>query len=313
MKRYRIFRSDFDFRANILNQTTEGFSKEEKALLQKQKDKIKKEIINEFGRTGGEDKIKRFKERGEKPFSIITYHNFLLDQIRNSYVQGAFYPALTSACTLGERILNHLILDLREEFKEIKPQKENSHPCSDCKNYDLLKQKGLIKVELDIYTCKSCSNWKLMIETLSNWSVINPYVKGLFDDLQKKRHKSIHFNAKLTANLEKESLKAIEILQNIIKMQFSAFFDSEYFINVKGEAYLKKELEDKPFFKKYYIPNCKLVTPFYTVKTVMSKDILYFIIQDIEIEDKEISDGEFSKRREEFIKSGTVPKPLLNL
>lgn len=297
MKRYRICRFDFDFRANILNQTIEG-QKEEKASLQKLTDEIKKQIINEFGIIDCKDKIKRFKEIGEKPFSIISYHNFLLDEIRKSYVQGAFYPALTSVCTLGERILNHLILDLRDEFKENEPQKEDSHPCIDCKNYDSLKQKGLIKAELDIYTCKSCSNWKLMIGTLSKWSVINPEVKELFDRLEKKRHKSIHFNARLISKLKEESLKAIKILQDIIKKQFPAFFDSEYFIIAPGEAYLKKESEDKPFFKKYYIPNCKLVTPFHTVKQV----IPHFIIQDVnEIEDKEISDEEFSKMREEFI------------
>ncbi|MDD5192924.1 MAG: hypothetical protein PHH54_02995 [Candidatus Nanoarchaeia archaeon] len=296
MKRYRICGFDFDARANILNQSTEGWSEEAKANFQKQTQQIEQEIINEFGITDKIAKIKRFKEMGAKPLSIIAYHNFLLNQIRSAYIQGGFYPALTGACALGERILNHLILDLRDLYNKGEG-KLGEHPCKDCDKLKELKLKGLVKPEFDIFTCKSCSNWDLMINNLIKWEVINSDIKSLFKKLSKKRHKSLHFNTDTINNLENESLESIKLLQEIIQKLFPAF-GSSYFIPAKGEAYLKKELESKPFFKKYYIPNSKLVSPFHEVKLVTPN----FIIEDTKAdEDKEITDEEFIRLREEFL------------
>jgi len=304
MKRYRICAFDFDARANLLNQSTEGWSEEAKANFQKQTKQIEEGIINEFGIIDSASKIKRFKEMGAKPFSIITYHNFLLNQIREAYLQGSFYPALTGACALGERILNHLILDLRGDYSD-KSEESEEHPCKDCKEFSALKQRGFIKLEFDIFTCKSCSNWNLMINNLIKWDVFNSEIENLFKELLKKRHKSLHFNEGTINNLEKESLESVKILQEIIQKLFPAF-GSSYFIPAKGEAYLKKELEDKPFFKKYYLTNSRLVSPFHNVTDVGPPS---FVIEDVEkIEDKEISDEEFIKLREEFLEKKNKSK-----
>ncbi|MEE9525420.1 MAG: hypothetical protein V3V78_02320 [Candidatus Woesearchaeota archaeon] len=303
MKRYRIANFDFDVRANFLTRSTNGWSQKAKDDFAKQVIQIKAGIIQEYGVLLGNEKIKRFIELGIKPFSILAYHNSLLDQIRKAYIQGAFYPALTSSCTLGERILNHLILDLRNEYDDFK-EKPDKHPCSDCKEFKDLRNKGLVKVEYDIYSCKDCSNWKLMINELSKWGVFNDEVKQTFKKLSKKRHKSIHFNEKTITKLKQESLETIKLLQKIIQKLFPAF-GSEYFIPAKGEAFLKKELESKPFFKKYYIPNSKLVSPYHKVRSVKPN----FIIDDIQLKDyKEISDKEFIKLREDFQKKGILPQ-----
>ena len=303
MKRYRVCSFDFDSRATILD-TEMKDEWEDKVKLQHRKNikQIESGIIEEFGVLNAKEKMDRFKEVGPKPFSIIAYHNLLLNQIRESYIQGAFYPALTSTCTLGERILNHLILDLRDEYKN-ESIKEENHPCKDCKEFNNLKEKGLIKTEFDIFTCKNCSNWNLMIDNLVKWNILNSDVEELFKKLAKKWHKSIHFNPNTIPNLKADSLEAIEIFQEIIKKLFPAF--GSCFIPTKGEFFLKKELESKPFIKKYYLPNCKLVSPFHEVKTV----IPHFIIEDIpSVEEKEVTDEEFIKLREEFKKNGILPK-----
>jgi hypothetical protein len=303
MKRYRISSFDFDSRANILNfEINPNWDSNIKEQHIKNKQSVANQILQEYGIINGKNKINRLIELGSKPFSIIAYHNSLLEQIRRAYIQGAFYPGLTSSCTLGERILNHLILDLRDKYVSFKTE-IGKHPCNDCKKFQDLKIKGLIKVEFDIYSCNNCSNWNLMIKELVKWDVFNTEVENLFKKLTKKRHKSIHFNEKTISNLKDESLEAIKLLQEIIQKLFPAF-GSEYFIPAKGEAFLKKELESKPFFKKYYIPNSKLVTPYHRVKSVMPN----FVIEDIILENKEISDEEFIKLREKFQKQGTSSK-----
>jgi len=295
MKRYRICCFDFDGRANLLNRY---WSPEAKKNIGKQIQQVQQSIINEYGQINAKEKIERFKEMGVRPFSIISYHNILLEQIRKSYVQGGFYASLVGACTLGERILNHLILDLRDYYKNDSKKQWETHPCKDCNKFRELLQKGLIRTYFDIFTCKSCSNWNLMISNLVQWGIISLEVELLFKELSNIRHKSIHFNEKTVMKLKEGSLESIKKLQDIIQKLFPAF-GSDYFIPAKGEAYLKKELESKPFFKKYYLPNSQLVTPFHKVKQVMPR----FIIEDIStVEDKDISDEKFIKLREDFLK-----------
>lgn len=305
MRRYRISCFDFDTRARLLTQPTEGWSKKAKDNFNKQVAQVKGGIIQEYGMISGNEKVSRFIELEAKPISIIAYHNSLMNQVRSSYVQGAYYPALTSTCTLGERILNHLVLDLRNDYKsEYDSEEKPKHPCEDCEEFEDIKKKGLFKPEFDIYSCKSCSNWNLMIRCLVKWGIFNSDIESNFKKLARKRHKSIHFNGNAVSNLKDDSLEAIKLLQEIIQNIFSAF-GSEYFIPAKGESFLKKELESKPFFKKYYIPNSKLVTPYHKVKSVMPD----FIIEDIELKNnKEISDDEFIRLREDFQKKGTPSK-----
>jgi hypothetical protein len=47
----------------------------------------------------------------------VAFHNVFFNQVRDSFVIGSYYPALTAACALGERILNHLVLGLRDSFR----------------------------------------------------------------------------------------------------------------------------------------------------------------------------------------------------
>jgi hypothetical protein len=61
--------------------------------------------------------VKNATDLGAKSFSLVAYHNDFHEQARRSFVAGSYYPALVAACALGERILNHLLLDLRGSFK----------------------------------------------------------------------------------------------------------------------------------------------------------------------------------------------------
>src|ERR1700677_2967191 len=118
MKRYRVFPIDFDSRAHFLTiKPTDAWSEIAKAAHEQNRQQVEREIIVEFGQENGPQKLKNFADLGAKPVSVLAYHNRFLHQARDAFVMSAYYPTLTGACSLGERILNHLVLALRDDFK----------------------------------------------------------------------------------------------------------------------------------------------------------------------------------------------------
>ncbi len=278
MKRYKLFNFDIDSRANILNmEIEETWDEKNKELLSKNKKSTEGSLISEFGAWGQESKIRNFKELGPKPISIIAFHNKFFEQIRKSFVIGSYYPALTGACALGERILNYLILSLRDNFKQTPEYKK-------------------------IYNKKSLDNWDEAIEILESWQILLPDVVSKFKDLKEIRNReAIHFNIETEDKDREIALKAIRILSDIIWGQFAFLGLQPWFIEeTKGEFYIKKNWEDKPFIKTVYIPNCCLVGPFHKVEIISNK---WKIIDDYKYENKEISDSDFIKIREDFKKA----------
>ena len=88
---------------------------------------------------------------------------------------GAYYPALTAACALGERILTYLMLNLRDDFK--------AHP-----QYKR------------VYRRESFEKWDLAIDTLEVWDVLLPEVVTSFRELRDRRNKAIHFRPEVDQN-----------------------------------------------------------------------------------------------------------------
>jgi len=262
MKRYRLLSSDIDIdsRPAILKMEIEPI----------QKEAIQQQLLQEYGVYAAETKLQNFINLDSKPLSIVAFHNKFLNQIRVSFVMGAYYPALTAACSLGERILNHLILLLRQDFIGTPEYKK-------------------------VYRKASFDNWALAIDTLEGWNVLLPNAVNHFRTLSQVRNRAIHFNPETDHNDRPLALEAISLLNLIIAEQFSAFGSQLWFIPIPGESYLKKEAEQNPFIKKVYIPQCHLVSPFHRLEWVNHR----FIVQDdIEYEDREISDEEFVELRQ---------------
>lgn len=121
MKRYRILSYDFDTRATLLSMPNKDHWEEStKEQWIKNKTIIKEGLIAEYGTVNAFKKIENFIDIGENPISVIAFHNKFLKQIISAYVVGSYYPALTSACALGERILNHLVIRLRENRNRVR-------------------------------------------------------------------------------------------------------------------------------------------------------------------------------------------------
>jgi hypothetical protein len=166
---------------------------------------------------------------------VIAYHNSFLRQVRDAFASGNYYPALTAGCALGERILNHLILDLREEFRSTPEYKW-------------------------VYRKDSFQDWELAISTLEAWQVLVPEAAAAFRELATLRHRSLHFNPETYATLRDDALAAFGALSRIVLHQFGAFGTCPWFIEgIAGTAFIKESYENNPFVRRYYLPLCPKV------------------------------------------------------
>lgn len=271
MKRYRILSFDFDSRAINLAAIPEHWEDHVKKFHQENQTKIIEGLKAQYGEYNSESKINNFIDLKEKPFSISAFHNKFLSQIRNSYVVGSYYPALTGACSLGERILNHMILLLRDYHKDSTEYRK-------------------------VYRKDSFDNWELAISTLESWKELLPDAILKFRELHQKRNYAIHFNPETDINDKSLALEAIHLIQDIVSIQFSSFGAQPWYFVVPGEIYIKKDWEDKPFVKHVILPNALLVGPKHFIEEMHPK----IIVNDrFEYEDREITDEEFYRLREQ--------------
>ncbi len=240
-RRHLSYTMDFDTRAHMFEEPGDGWSEDARRLHLENRERIKAGLAQEFGSDYLDKKIEDFVAIGFKPFSVIAYHNRFFDQARRSFVIGAHYPALVSACALGERILNHLILDLREFYKHTPQYKQ-------------------------VHRKDSFDNWRLPIDTLEAWNVLRPKAVTEFKALMALRHRSIHFNTSTYATLREDALAAIHHMREIIEEQFTAFGDRPWFIEgTKGHVFIKRDWEENPFIKIYYLPTCPFVGPHFAI------------------------------------------------
>ncbi|MCJ7515304.1 MAG: hypothetical protein MUO89_04980 [Dehalococcoidia bacterium] len=271
MKRYRVLSFDFDSRVHSLTQEIrDDWEDEVKKQHLQSKDDIEKGLVISYGLEAHEAKRQNFIELGDKSLSILAFHNRFFEQIRTAFVMGAYYPALTATCALGERILNYLILLLRDDYRHT-PE------------YKTVSRKD------------SFDNWDIAINTLESWNVLLPDVTKEFHRLKDLRHKAIHFRPGVDLNDRALALEAIRCLREIISNQFSAFGSQPWFItNIPGEIYIKKSWESNPFIQKVYLPNCRAVGPRHQIEALFPQVVVKDITQYGE---REVTDEEFSELR----------------
>ena len=251
-------------------------------------EKMKPRLACEFGADSIERKIKDFFAIGTKPISIVSYHNQFFNQTRSAFIHGSYYPALVSACALGERILNHLILDLRDFYKQ-SPQ------------YRKVCRKS------------SFDNWDVSIETLEAWCVLLPTSIMAFRKLKHLRHRSIHFNNTTYSNVREDALCAILHLREIIDQQFSAFGDRPWFFRgTRGQIFIRRDCEEIPSIKIFYLPSCALVGPYFQFSFPDGPNLSARQLHDFpDYGDGEWTDEEFAATYEKRMPEQLVPIPLI--
>jgi len=231
MKRFRICNFTLDTSRNIFNRPAVGD-------MEKIKEDIKALLISRYGDHDFDAKFARYMELEKPAISIIVEHTDLLEDICNSYVQGNLYPALTGACCLGERIFNDIIFKAMDNFK-----------LSDHYKY--------------VYGKESIINWKKAIELLSDWKIIDNETSRKYKELYKLRTESVHYQIK-EQDLAEMALKGINAVNFIINRFFgigSHRKDVLIYFEVPGELFIKKEAEQDPVVKAFYIPCSILVRP----------------------------------------------------
>ncbi len=276
MKRYRPLNYDFDTRAHILrtaiNPDWEPVVRE---TWENNRTGVIAGIAHEFGEHNLEQKLRDFSDCGDVPLSVISFHNLAFRQIRDSFVAGAYYPALTGACALGERILNHLILGLRDQFKATPEYKK-------------------------VHRKDSFDDWSTAVSVLSGWRVLRPEVTTAFDRLRELRHRSIHFDPSTVVEARERAVAALALLLDIVHRQFGAFGDHPWFCSVPGVVFIKKSFEANPFIRLVYLPNCVLVGPNHRLRNRPGASG-FIVDDDIPYEEREISDDEFLRLYEESL------------
>lgn len=272
MKRYRVVGMDLDSTAATLSrQISESWEPDVQEGHRKNKEQALKWFEYQFGSANLDAKTQNLIELGSAPFSILAFHNNFLRQIRNSFVIGSYYPALTGACTLGERILNHLLLTLRDSYKSTPEYKR-------------------------LYRKSSFDNWTQAIDTLEAWSILLPAAVIDYRKLSQHRNQAIHFDPATDRNDRALALSAITTLSDIIQIQFGGLGGQPWFIpNTPGVSFIKKEAEEQPFVKAVYLPNCARVGPYHTLELEPTDSHIQVRIQDdYNYEEKEITDEEFA-------------------
>ena len=148
----------------------------------------------EWGELDFNSKLDRFKKLDLAFLGIPEEYYELLMSVVSSYCCGYFYPAMTGAGSLGERILNRLIIKTRGHFKSSKHYKK-------------------------IWNKQSFDQWDFPVSVLKEWSIISDEVANSFLELKTYRNDSIHYNDGY--NFESNSHNAIKALADIINNQFN--------------------------------------------------------------------------------------------
>lgn len=278
MKRYRLHWSSFDTRATILNfEIQDEWDEMTKKSWIDNKNGIIQGLKLQYWEVSIEVKITNFKEFWTMPLSVIYYHNSFFFQIREAFVMGAYYPALTWVCSLGERILNHLINELKDDFKSY----------TALKGYKNVYKKSVFKSD----------DWESMIDILAEWKVFEKNVVDKFLQLKDIRNiKAVHFNIEMEDinKLREVTLDSIKLMCEIIDLQFWWLgSDKKWLIEwTAGVFFIKKSYESDPFVKNIIIPNCVLVGNMHRIETINWR---FIFIDDYPYSIGEITDEEFAK------------------
>jgi hypothetical protein len=271
-----IIHESFDTRPNLLNiEISDNWPEETKENMRTAQKNVRDAFFLEYGQADNEQKIKNFLDIGAELTSVISYHNTFFRECKSAFIIGSYYPALTGACALGERILNHLVLNLRDYYKNTT-------------NYKKVHNKS------------SFDNWDLAIDTLVDWGILLEGVPQLFKDLLEVRNASIHFGSHLETDSRTPALQALNLVHNIMIEQFGSRPGGKrnWFINgAPGFPFIKKEFEEIPFIKEFYIPSAILLGPYHRIA---SDDNNLRIYDHENYEDREISDDEFVNLLNDF-------------
>nr|WP_321981085.1 hypothetical protein [uncultured Cohaesibacter sp.] len=283
-RRHLCFGGDFDARsATLATKIEDHWEDDVKKSWFNNQEIIKKSIKDEFGEFQLGSKIENFIKLDTKPMSVLSYHNGFFEHIRNAYVMGYYYPALVAACALGERILNHLVIDMRPMFKHTSEYRR-------------------------VHKKQSFADWDVPINTLEEWGVLLPEVVSEFRLLKELRHRSIHFNVSTYETLHEDALASVLHMRTIIDFQFGTWGPRPWFIRgTKGHMFIAKDYETHPFVRTYFTPRFAFVGPLFGLRHTENGQ---WDVMDVpDYGDGEWTDEEFAQQYNERNPEQVVKEP----
>ena len=283
-RRFTPYEVTFDTRAMMLTTVIEDdWDEAVKEQWRSNQNRLREAVIYEHGVDDFEQKIQNFGDVGTAPWSVVALHNEFLRQVRQAFVSMHYYPALLGACGLGERILNQLVLTLRNDYSE----------------HEATKKVG---------GKQSFDNWTVCIRTLEAWGVFDAETAATYKNLMKRRHGAVHYRTELDgSDARKRALEAVTLVGELIGRIFTPHVDdSIYFTGPIGRSFVRLQAENVPFVRRFILPSCVLVSPAYRyVSNGLNLDVY---------DDPEYGVGEPPLSDEEFADPGRatpqVPYPF---
>jgi hypothetical protein len=236
----------------------------------REKANLTKMLGPKHGTQGLEEKVERYLSFKPPDFLVVTEFNRMLLEVQDAYVCGHFYPALTAACCIGERIFNVLILKLRTHYKSSPLYKE-------------------------AYRKDSFDDWRWSIKVLVDWKVLPPGIEQAYLALADIRHDSIHF--KDLADLEKKAQSALAAIMRITDALFGFRQDALFLI---GHMFIRKEMESDPLVREFYLPASHYVGFKYQVENRSGQMV---IVDDSAYEERDVTDEEFIALRQQWLRN----------
>ncbi len=173
---------------------------------------------------------------------------------------------------MGERVLNHLVLNLRDQYKTSHSYKH-------------------------IYNKNSFDKWQIAIDALTEWSVLTDDAQKLYKQLNKMRNNAIHFNLETEQNTRQAALDALLTFGKIVEAQFAAIGELPWLFSPPGEVYIKRDWETVPFVQLVYLPNTFHVGPNHQVVSIFP----WQVTDNFDYETRNVTDKEFIVLRQQAL------------
>ncbi|BBY67763.1 hypothetical protein MHEL_60060 [Mycolicibacterium helvum] len=252
-RRYMPLHYTFDTRNTLMDHEEEYGASWEPDIRAQWRQNLRQftvELIHEFGAADFEAKFTDYRALGAKPMSVVALHNVFLAQIRTAFAAGAYYPALVGASALGERILNQLVVVLRNDYR--------GHPATTD----------------EIAGWRSFTKWGQCTDALAGWGVLSDELVDQFTRLGKLRHRAVHYNPGLdNTDARDPAIDAVRLIQDIIRELFPPFGGPPRFIEgTTGQSFLSSNAETQPLIRRFYLPACVLVSPRYEMRPMRRED-----------------------------------------
>lgn len=263
----------FDSRSVILDQEIdEDWEPQTKQQWRTNQANTRMGLLAEHGTVDGEAKIENYRAMGPAPWSIVHQHNEVLAQVRSAFTHGDFYPALVGACALGERIFNHLLLELRQDYV--------NHPATTKRTRSN-----------DVFT-----DWGSALQVLRGWEVIDDSTHAVYRALELQRHASVHFDPSVEAVSREPALQAVRAVQEIVGTIFTGHAGPPMYIDgVSGASFFSLSAEEVPLVKRAFLPRSALVSPRHRMQPgyTPTGEVVWQVLDDLDYDRAPLDDEGF--------------------